>query len=71
MTIGSFKRLMSFYVVSLFTSLPVPFTVSVVWTTLETDENLSKRTNISTNKLCCLMEFCLNVTYFIVHGAFC
>ena len=60
-----------FYDVSaLFTSIPVKSAIQIIKNKLEQDRELHKITNMSTNNMLELLEFCLCNTYFLFQGQF-
>ena len=61
---------MSYYVVALFTSIPIDTTINIIKKQLEDDKDLHCRTNITIKHICCLLEFCLKNTYFKFNGEF-
>ncbi|XP_077519770.1 uncharacterized protein LOC144129467 [Amblyomma americanum] len=60
----------SFNVVSLFTSVLVPFAAPAAKQALEVDADLSTRTSLNPEELCRLLEFCLSSTAFSFRGEF-
>ena len=59
---------MSYYVHSLFTSIPIDPAITIIRKHLEQDKDLHQRTNMTVNHICCLLEFCLKNTYFQYKG---
>ena len=55
---------------ALFTSVPVQPALDVIKKLLEEDQDLHKRTTMSTKHIMDLLEFCLRSTYFIHKGKF-
>ena len=60
--------MVSFDVVSLFTSIPIELTLQVVKQILVQDNNLTTRTDISINNIIKLLEFVLRNSYFKYDG---
>ncbi|XP_068756578.1 uncharacterized protein [Montipora capricornis] len=58
------EELVSFDVVSLFTSIPVDVAVNVAHNRLVNDENLPERTALSVTDVIKLLDFCLSTTNF-------
>lgn len=67
-TVDDDEIMVSFDVKSLFTSIPVDFTVEVCWTALQYDDGLGERTPIEEPDLLKLLQFCLENTYFLFRG---
>ena len=62
--------MVSFDVVSLFTSISTTLALQVTKSRLEVDPTISERTNISVDNIMNLLEFVLDNNYFIVDGTF-
>lgn len=62
--------MISFDVVSLFTSIPTTLVLRVTRNRLEADPTISERTNMSVDSIMNLLEFVLDNNYFIVDGTF-
>ena len=60
----------SYYVSSLFTSIPVTSAIDIIRNKLEQDTELPNRTAMSANNIIELLEFCLWNTYFLFQGQF-
>lgn len=56
--------MVSFDVVSLFTSFPVALAIEVAETSLKEDEDLGSRMSMSVEEIIVLLRFCLKQTYF-------
>ena len=52
----------------LFTSVPVETAISIIKKHLEEDKELHQRTAMTVKQISCLLEFCLNTTYFTFQG---
>ena len=68
LTLDADEELVSFDVVSLFTSIPTDIAVSAALRRLQQDINLSGRTNLLPNEITSLLTFCLNSTEFCYNG---
>ena len=66
--LGQDEVLVSFDVVSLFTNVPISLAIEVARRRLETDEELCLRTQLGTQELITLLEFCLKATYLAFRG---
>ena len=64
------RKMVSFDVTALFTSIPVTEEVSVIKDRLNQDTTLKDRCELSVNQIITLLEICLNTTYFIYDGVF-
>ena len=60
--------MVSYDVEALFTSVPVESAISIVKKHLEEDRELHQRTALAVKQISCLLEFCLNTTYFTFQG---
>ena len=49
---------------ALFTSGPIEPAIDIIKKHLEEDKELQQRTSMTINNIICLLEFCLNNTYF-------
>ena len=56
--------MVSYDVEVLFTSVPVESAISIIKKHLEKVKRLHQRTAMTVNQISCLLEFCLNTTYF-------
>ena len=63
------RKMVSFDVIALFTSIPVTKAVSVIKDRLNQDTTLKDTCELSVNQIT-LLEICLNTTYFIYDGVF-
>ena len=64
LTIAVYEVMVSFDVISLFTSIPVDLALNVTKDKLERDRQLSTRLNISVSNILRLLEFVLKNSYF-------
>ena len=64
------RKMVSFVVTALFTSIPVTEAVSVIKDRLNQDTTLKDRCELSVNQIITLLKICLNTTYFIYDGVF-
>ena len=62
--------MVSFDVVSHFTSIPITLALKVTKNRLEADPTISERTNMCVDNIMRLLEFVLDNNYFIVDGTF-
>ena len=62
---------MSYDVKALFTSVPIKLALKIIKKLLEEDQTLQQRTSMTVNNITCLLEFCLNSTYFNFQEKFC
>ena len=61
---------MSYDVKALFTSVPTTPASNIIKKLLEQDHELQQRTSMSIENIICLLEFCLNSTYFMFQGKY-
>lgn len=64
------EELVSFDVVSLFTSIPVTYALEIVRERLEKDTTLIERTMLTPTDVVDLLNFCLSSTEFQFRGCF-
>ena len=69
-SLGPDDVMVSYDVRALFTSVPVQPALEVIKKLLDEDQNLHKRTTMSTKHIMDLLEFCLRSTYFTHKGKF-
>ena len=69
-TMGPDEAMVSYDVRALFTSVPIQPALEVTEKLLKEDQDLHKRTTMSTKHIMDLLEFCLRSTYFIYRGKF-
>ena len=62
--------MVSFYVESLYTDLPITDTLLVINDLLNNDTTLQDRTNLLPNQILEKLEFLLRTTFFIFNGEF-
>ena len=58
------RKMVSYDVSALFTSIPIPETIEIIKERLESDNTLTTRTPLSIDRVLSLLTFCLNTTYF-------
>ena len=68
--LNSDQCIMSYDVKELFTSVPAKPATNIIKKLLEQDQELQHRTPMSVENIICLLEFCLNSTYFMFKGKF-
>ena len=61
---------MSYDVKALFTSVPTKPATNIIKKLLEQDQELQHRTPMTVENIICLLEFCLNSTYFMFQGKY-
>ena len=61
---------MSCDVKALFTSVPTKPATNLIKKLLEQDQELQHRTPMTVENIICLLEFCLNSTYFMFQGKY-
>ena len=64
------KKVVSYDVKSLFTSIPVKKAVEVAKKQLELDTTLQQRTSLQVNQIIELLDFVLSTTYFVYNDSF-
>ena len=62
--------MMSYDVKVLFTSMPTQPATNIIKKLLEQDQELQHRTPMTVDNIICLLEFCLNSTYFMFQGKY-
>ena len=62
--------MMSYDVKALFTSVPTQPATNIIIKLLEEDQELQHRTPMFVDNIICLLEFCLNSTYFMFQGKY-
>ena len=60
--------MVSYDVEALFTSVPVESAISIIKKHVEEDNELRQRIAMTVKQISCLLEFCLNTTYFTFQG---
>ena len=63
-------KLVSYDVTALFTSVPVDKALEVITEILQEDDTLTTRTEMTIPQIVELLNFCLNMNYFIYDGAY-
>ena len=64
------RKLVSYDVTALFTSIPIEDAIDVVRRKLEDDTTLNNRCELSIDQVVTLLEFCLKTTYFVCDNIF-
>ena len=64
------RKLVSYDVTALFTSVPVDKALEVITERLHADDTLTSRTEMTIPQIVELLDFCLNTTYFIYDGTY-
>ena len=64
------RKLVSYDVTALFTSVPVDKALEVITERLYADDTLTSRTEMTIPQIVELLDFCLNTTYFIYDGTY-
>ena len=62
--------MMSYDVKALFTSVPTTQATNIIKKLLEENQELQQRATLSIENIICLLEFCLNSTYFSFQGKY-
>ena len=63
------EQIVSFDVVSLFTSIPVDFALKIVREELNNTNDWMAQTNLTVDQICNLLAFVLNNSFFVFKGA--
>ena len=64
------RKLVSYDVTALFTSVPMDKALEVITESLHEDDTLTSRTEMTFPQIVELPDFCLNTTYFIYDGTY-
>ena len=64
------RKMISYDVTALFTSIPVEKALMVINKRLQEDATLSQRCELSIEQIMTLLTFCLNTTYFVYDGVY-
>ena len=62
--------IMSYDVKVVLTSVPIQLAININVKLLDDDEELQQRTSMTVSHITCLLEFCLNSTYFTFQGKY-
>ena len=62
------ETIISYDVISLFTSVPIQSALDIIQQRLTIDQDLHKRTSMTIKQIISLLEFCLNSTSFMFQG---
>ena len=64
------RKMVSFDVSALFTSIPIDFAIQAIRQKLLVDDSWKAVTELDLEKILTLLEFCLSTTYFVYRGTF-
>ena len=64
------RKLVSYDVIALFTSVPVDKALEVITEKLQEDDTLTSGTEMTIPQIVELLDFCLDTTYFMYNGAY-
>ena len=64
------RKMVSFDVSALFTSIPVDFALQAIQKKMEKDNSWTALTELNLEQVVALLKLCLTTTYFVFHGQF-